>query len=235
MFSEIAHTIGTCLLGFFEKVKFLQTHQDRHDLALKAYEAVQRNIIRHINQSFAEAEIVLPDNTPCNANLPPTPLRKRQVYADPIVGWQNFCNGCPGWGILLGSYFDGVCEATVLYDPLSTEEYSAGLQQGAFLNRRRLRATNTSEVTIAQTSDLPVIRCRALAMAYTAAGRAERAQIASYAKASWEPMLVLLREARIRVVDGKAVGNNGKATRKDQTTADGDTTVDDDTSTVDKF
>jgi fructose-1,6-bisphosphatase/inositol monophosphatase family enzyme len=196
---EIAEYIGTRLLSFFEKIKFLPTPADRKDLALKAYESIQRTLIKQLDQLFAETEVVFPDNQNDNSSLAPSVKTKRQIYADPIVGWENFSRGCPGWGVLLSSYFDGVCEVVVLHDPLGAEEYSAGLQVGAFFNRHRVRNANDAEVVISNTSELPLVNCRALGMAYTAVGRTARTTIASHAKPSWEPMLLLLKEARVKI------------------------------------
>ena len=95
----------------------------------------------------------------------------------------------------------------VLHDPLCSEEYSAGLQQGAFLNKHRLRVDDSYFVTLegARTKTEPsqskyMLNCRALSMAYVAAGKLRETIVARHSPPSWEPMLLFLSEARVRVI-----------------------------------
>jgi fructose-1,6-bisphosphatase/inositol monophosphatase family enzyme len=92
---------------------------------------------------------------------------------------------------LIGTYLDGECEAVVLYDPLAGDMYSASAQHGCFLNQYRMRVSHPITP-----SDGYSLNCRALSIAYVAAGKLSHAHISTDAPASWHPALLLVSEAR---------------------------------------
>jgi len=59
---------------------------------------------------------------------------------DPVDGTNNFGRGIPGFAISVGVLRDGMPYAGAVYDPVSSQLYTACAGHGAWLNGRRLRA-----------------------------------------------------------------------------------------------
>ncbi len=116
---------------------------------------------------------------------------------DPLDGTHNYLRGFPHFSISIAFQFRGKLEHAVVYDPIRQEMFIASRGQGARLNDRRLRVSNTLRLNealigtgfpVRRPEDLPSylqvfqklmpqlsnIRCSgsaALDLAYVAAGR----------------------------------------------------------------
>ena len=118
---------------------------------------------------------------------------------DPINGSLNFLHGIPYFAISIGVERDGELIAGVVYEPIRDELFWAEKNEGAFVNRRRIRvsgrkklaeavlATETSirdatgrkiliemiDAALEKTSGIRWLGSPALNLAYVAAGRHE--------------------------------------------------------------
>lgn len=72
---------------------------------------------------------------------------------DPLDGTTNFLHGIPHWCISIGLEHKGEIIAGLVHDPVKDEMFHAEKSKGAFMRRRRLRASgrNTSEASLVLT------------------------------------------------------------------------------------
>ena len=70
----------------------------------------------------------------------------RRWIVDPLDGTSNFLHGIPHWGISIGLEYKKEIIAGVIYDPTKDEMFTAEKGQGAWLNDRRLRVSNRSDM-----------------------------------------------------------------------------------------
>lgn len=66
---------------------------------------------------------------------------------DPLDGTTNFLHGIPMFAISLALESQGVLQASVIYNPISEELFTAERGKGAFLNDRRLRVAGRRNLT----------------------------------------------------------------------------------------
>jgi len=60
---------------------------------------------------------------------------------DPLDGTTNFIRGIPHYAVSIGLMFKGQLEASVVYDPIKNEEFTALKGKGARLNDKRIRVS----------------------------------------------------------------------------------------------
>jgi myo-inositol-1(or 4)-monophosphatase len=65
---------------------------------------------------------------------------------DPLDGTTNFIHGFPQFAVSIGLEHQGRIEQAVVYDPLLQEMFSASRGHGAFLNDRRIRVSQASQM-----------------------------------------------------------------------------------------
>ena len=66
---------------------------------------------------------------------------------DPIDGTTNFLHGIPHFAISIGVERDGELVAGVVYEPIRDELFWAERNEGAYLNRRRLRVSERATLS----------------------------------------------------------------------------------------
>ncbi|WP_456323008.1 inositol monophosphatase family protein [Hydrogenimonas sp.] len=71
---------------------------------------------------------------------------KRAIYIDPIDGTTNFIHKIPVCAISIGVWVEGIPVAGVVYNPLLNELFSAKKGGGAFLNGRRIKVSDTTDL-----------------------------------------------------------------------------------------
>ena len=153
---------------------------------------------------------------------------------DPIDGTTNFLHGIPHFAISIGVERDGELVAGVVYEPIRDELFWAERNEGAYLNRRRLRVSERAtlsdallatgipfadrigkksfmamlNVVMEKTAGVRRLGSAALDLAYVAAGR--------YEEGFWETGLlpwdiaggiVIVREAggMVSEIDGRSI------------------------------
>ena len=70
----------------------------------------------------------------------------RLWIVDPLDGTVNFVHGIPQIAVSVGLWEDDQPLAGVIYDPLRDECFSAAVDQGAFLNGRRINVSQTDDL-----------------------------------------------------------------------------------------
>lgn len=76
---------------------------------------------------------------------------------DPIDGTNNFMHAVPHWCISIGCEQKGEMVAGIVYDPIKDEMFWAEKGRGAYLNNRRLRVSNRTDLdsSLVATSSAP--------------------------------------------------------------------------------
>ena len=70
----------------------------------------------------------------------------RRWIVDPLDGTSNFLHGIPHWAISIGLEYKKEIIAGVIYDPIKDEMFTAEKGQGAWLNDRRLRVSDRTNM-----------------------------------------------------------------------------------------
>ncbi len=68
-------------------------------------------------------------------------------YVDPLDGTVNYAHRIPVFCVSIAYASKGVMQLGAVYDPMRDEMFSAERGQGAFLNREKIRASSTTELT----------------------------------------------------------------------------------------
>ena len=184
---DVVTASGFGLIKSFTHLKLNQfTRADNKSFACTAYERSMTHLSNAIEELFIDFSIITPDGGEIGH-------KRREIYVDGLIGWNNFLHGRYGWGILVAVYFDGVCESVAIYEPLTNELYTAAFGEGAFIDQHRLRKPDNIFIQ----PDNYNLGCRALSIAYVAAGKLPSATIKIHDETSWRPALLLITEARM--------------------------------------
>ena len=70
----------------------------------------------------------------------------RRWIVDPLDGTSNFLHGIPHWAISIGLEYKKEIIAGVIYDPIKDEMFTAEKGQGAWINDRRLRVSDRTNM-----------------------------------------------------------------------------------------
>jgi myo-inositol-1(or 4)-monophosphatase len=133
--SEIARLAGKIALDYFDRAEVSWKADD--SMVTEADVAIQSWLENEIAAAFPDDGI-----------LGEEALSKRRLLAgarfvwvlDPVDGTNNFGHGIPGFAISVGVLDDGMPFAGAVYDPVSSQLFTACVGHGAWLNGRRLRA-----------------------------------------------------------------------------------------------
>ena len=66
---------------------------------------------------------------------------------EPLAGTTNFLHALPHWAIHIAYQYQGEVLATVTYDPVKDEMFSASKGEGAYLNDQRLRVSGRKKMS----------------------------------------------------------------------------------------
>lgn len=108
-------------------------------------------IIREISRHYPEHGIISEETE--NRSNPDAAI---QWYIDPLDGTTNFIHGYPHFAVSIAAWKHGKPMLAVIHDPIRNETFEARNGNGAFLNRRRLRVSATTDLAHAlMASGLP--------------------------------------------------------------------------------
>jgi myo-inositol-1(or 4)-monophosphatase len=133
-----AREAGRVLLDAYEKpheikVKGLRDISTEADLEA---EALTMGIIR---EGCPEARFMSEETSYAQVDYGDAPT----WYIDPLDGTTNYARGLPGFSVSVGMAQRGIMQCGAVYDPLSDQLFTAARGQGAFLNERPLRISDT--------------------------------------------------------------------------------------------
>jgi len=106
--------------------------KSKSELVTKYDKEVEEFLISKIKPLYKEYEIVGEESF----NLDTLP--KRAIFIDPIDGTTNFVHKIPHLAISIGIWDGATPKEAIVYNPILEELYSAKLNEGAFLNNKRI-------------------------------------------------------------------------------------------------
>jgi myo-inositol-1(or 4)-monophosphatase len=134
--SEIARLAGKIALDYFERAEVSWKADD--SMVTEADVAIQSWLEDEIAGAFPSDGILGEEGLTKNR------LRPGAQYVwvvDPVDGTNNFGRGIPGFAISVGVLRDGLPFAGAVYDPVSSQLFTACVGHGAWLSGRPLRAS----------------------------------------------------------------------------------------------
>jgi len=105
--------------------------------------------VDHQSEEYLLAEIsrLFPDHQIISEEIGLVPgCEGDQWYIDPVDGTVNYAHGIPFFSVSIAYAHNGVMTLGAVYDPLRDELFTAGLGQGAWLNGRRLKVSQVTEL-----------------------------------------------------------------------------------------
>lgn len=135
-----AQTAGSVLLDY-ARSGFHIEHKNPINLVTDADRAAERCIIEHIRAHFPSHAFLAEERG--REQLSPSPYL---WIIDPLDGTTNFAHGYPTYCVSIGLEYCGRCLLGVVFDPSRNELFTAVDGQGAHLNGRPLRVSNTNDL-----------------------------------------------------------------------------------------
>src|SRR5262245_20128406 len=131
---QIAGLAGKIALDYFERAEVSWKSDD--SMVTEADVAIQGWLEDEVARAFPGDGILGEEGLSRKSRHPGS----RFVWVlDPVDGTNNFGRGIPGFAISIGVLRDGVPFAGAVYDPISSQLFTACAGHGAWLNGRRLR------------------------------------------------------------------------------------------------
>jgi len=134
--AEIARLAGKIALDYFEHAEV--SWKADNSMVTEADVAIQSWLEDEIATAFPDDSILGEEG------LTKSRLRPGADFVwvlDPVDGTNNFGRGIPGFAISVGVLRDGMPFAGAVYDPVSSQLFTACVGHGAWLNGRRLRVS----------------------------------------------------------------------------------------------
>jgi myo-inositol-1(or 4)-monophosphatase len=132
--TQIARLAGKIALDYFERAEVSWKSDD--SMVTEADVAIQGWLEDEIARAFPGDGILGEEGL---SRKRPRGGARFVWVLDPVDGTNNFGRGIPGFAISTGVLRDGLPFAGVVYDPVSSQLFTACVGHGAWLNGRRLR------------------------------------------------------------------------------------------------
>ncbi len=136
---EIAREAGALLLGYFERRVTFELKGD-YDLVTEADRASEKLVVERLRSHFPSHGIVAEEGGGHES------ASEFRWYVDPLDGTTNFAHSYPAFNITLALEQAGEMIAGVVFDPFRNELFEAERGGGAYLNRKRIRVSNTNRL-----------------------------------------------------------------------------------------
>jgi len=196
--TQAARAAGKVLFKFSKKLDRIKiADKGINEFVSEADQQAEYAIIEILKQNYP-SHAILAEESGEHAAKPDSDGTKHRWIIDPLDGTTNFLHGVPQYCVSIALEVEGKLQDAVIYNPISEELYTASRGQGAFLNDRRLRASQNNKLALsligtgfpfhsnrghmdnylkmfkavmAKTSGVRRAGSAALDLAYTAAGR----------------------------------------------------------------
>ncbi|MFO8029341.1 MAG: inositol monophosphatase family protein [Cyclonatronaceae bacterium] len=112
----------------------------KNDLVTQADEAVEKEIIRVIRETFPEDEILAEESASETALT-----NKRTWIVDPIDGTTNFAHGLPVYCVSIAMWENREPQSALILEVNRDEWYTAEAGRGAWLNGEKISVSNIDE------------------------------------------------------------------------------------------
>jgi myo-inositol-1(or 4)-monophosphatase len=139
--TDLARRAGELALSMREGVEVAQTKSIPTDVVTAADTAAERLIADGLRAARPGDGLLGEEGSD---DVGSTGVR---WVVDPVDGTVNFLYGLPQWAVSIGVEVDGATSVGVVHDPAKDELFTAVKGRGAFLNGRRLRCTDVTDLT----------------------------------------------------------------------------------------
>lgn len=137
-----ARKAGNLILKAQENPNSVEVNcKGENDFATNIDRAAEALIIETIKRAYPDHTIVGEESGMTTGNKTET-----QWIIDPIDGTTNFIKGFPHFSVSIAARVHGRTEVGVVYDPMCNELFTASRGQGAQLNGRRIRVSNSRDL-----------------------------------------------------------------------------------------
>lgn len=142
---EAARNASRVINGYSRKLDRIKiADKGKNEFVSEADQEAERAIIETIHEKFPTHSILAEENGVI-AGRQSSDDTSRWII-DPLDGTTNFLHQIPQYSISIALEQDGKLQCAVVYNPVSDELFTAARGQGAFLNNRRLRVSNTTRL-----------------------------------------------------------------------------------------
>src|ERR1051326_1864405 len=136
---EIAREAGALLSNYFERRVPFEL-KGEFDLVTEADRASERLVVERLRSHFPSHSIVGEEGGGHEGSS------EFRWFVDPLDGTTNFAHSFPMFNVTLGLQRAGELVAGVIYDPVRQEMFTAERGAGAYLNNRRIRASQVRQL-----------------------------------------------------------------------------------------
>jgi myo-inositol-1(or 4)-monophosphatase len=137
---ETAREAGALLLREFDRPQKI-SYKGEVDIVTEADKRSEQAILARLRSRFPRHTIVAEEGGR------QAPAESRYCwYVDPLDGTTNFAHGFPVFAVSLGLLEDGEPLVGVVFNPISQELFSAIRGEGAYLNQKRVRVSETPQL-----------------------------------------------------------------------------------------
>ena len=112
-----------------------------NDFVTNADRAAEAAIIEELQRAYPRHSILCEES-----GLIGDPKSDYRWIVDPLDGTTNFIHGLPQYAVSIGLTYRGDIIAGVIYDVAKNELFTAAKGQGAFLDNRRIRVSETKDL-----------------------------------------------------------------------------------------
>ena len=144
---QTARDAGRILAERFGR-KIEISNKSEIDLVTESDLASERLIIDRIKTYYPRHSILAEESGATDPNGPENQNDWRWII-DPLDGTTNYAHGYPCFCVSIALEHQGKMEVGVVYDPLRDEMFAAGRGQGASLNGRRIKVSETRSLSAA--------------------------------------------------------------------------------------
>jgi myo-inositol-1(or 4)-monophosphatase len=118
----------------------------RRDLVTEADLASERLLVGRLREAFPDHAIEAEEETRDERTGRDADDPRPRWFLDPLDGTINFVHEIPCFAVSMGLYLRGQPQVAVVHAPRLAETFTALRGEGAFLNGRRLRVSQASEL-----------------------------------------------------------------------------------------
>ncbi|XP_015126899.1 inositol monophosphatase 2-like [Diachasma alloeum] len=161
---------GKLLKAALESEKKVMAKGNQGDIVTASDQEIEKILISGLSSAFPEHKFIAEEST---ENAQQVLTNAPTWIIDPIDGTVNFVHSFPQCCISIGLTIDKILEVGIIYNPSNDELYTAKRGQGAFLNEKKLRVSDVTELSEALMIIEPGVLRRTRAHLDIAKGRME--------------------------------------------------------------
>lgn len=140
---KAARRAGSIILRYANQLDRLEIKQKgRNDFVTEVDQIAESEIIEIIRKAYPDHSILGEETGESAGN-------EYQWIIDPLDGTTNFLHGYPQYAVSIAVKHNDKLDQAVVFDPLRDELFTASRGNGAHLNDRRIRVSNTLDMPLA--------------------------------------------------------------------------------------